>query len=135
GVPAMLLEVVDLDDPVELGAETTYEIRVVNQGTAPCINVKIACDAPQGMELVGAEGSVTHRIEGKRVIFEPLPKLAAKADVIYKVKVRAAKAGDWRFRTWLSSDHLPQPIYEDESTQVYDDGDESKPEQPIDKRE
>jgi uncharacterized repeat protein (TIGR01451 family) len=123
GVPAMLLEVVDLDDPVELGADTTYEIRVVNQGTAACTNVKIVCDAPDGMQLLGAEGPVTHRTEGRRVTFEPLPKLAAKADVIYKVKVRAAKAGDWRFRTWLSSDHMPQPIYEDESTQVYCDED------------
>ena len=128
--------VVDLDDPVELGAETTYEIRVVNQGTAPCTSVKIACDAPVGMELLSAEGPVGHRIQGKRLTFEPLPKLAAKADVIYKVRVRAAKAGDWRFRTWLSSDHMPQPIYEDESTQVYDDAEgDSASKQEMDKRE
>ena len=126
GVPAMLLEVVDLDDPVEVGAETTYEVRVVNQGTAPCTNVTVICDVPAGLDLLGAEGPVTKRTQGKRVTFEPLPKLAAKADVIYKVKVRATRAGDWRFRAWLSSDHLPQAIYEDESTQVYSD-DEAAP--------
>jgi len=43
---------------------------------------------------------------------------------LYKVKVRGIKPGDWRFRVWLSSDHMPKPIYEDESTQVYSDGDD-----------
>jgi uncharacterized repeat protein (TIGR01451 family) len=124
GVPALLLEVVDLDDPVEVGAETTYEIHVVNQGTAPCTNVSVVCDPPDGLLVMGADAVVTHKMVGKRVVFEPLPKLAAKADVRYTVKVKAAKAGDWRFRVWLSSDHMPRAIYEDESTQVYSDQDE-----------
>ena len=33
GIDAILLEVVDVDDPVEVGAETYYEILVTNQGT------------------------------------------------------------------------------------------------------
>jgi uncharacterized repeat protein (TIGR01451 family) len=121
GVPALLLEVVDLDDPVEVGAETTYEIHVVNQGTAACTNVSVLCDPPEGLTVLDAEAIVTHKTEGKRLIFEPLPKLAAKADVRYRVKVKAIKAGDWRFRVWLSSDHMPKAIFEDESTQVYAD--------------
>jgi uncharacterized repeat protein (TIGR01451 family) len=121
GVPALLLEVVDLDDPVEVGAETTYEIHVVNQGTAACTNVSVLCDPPEGLSVLDAEAVVTHKTEGKRLIFEPLPKLAAKADLRYRVKVKAIKAGDWRFRVWLSCDHMPKAIFEDESTQVYAD--------------
>jgi uncharacterized repeat protein (TIGR01451 family) len=135
GVPALLLEVVDLDDPVEVGAETTYQIHVVNQGTAPCTNVSVVCDPPDGLLVVGAEALVTHKIVGKRVVFEPLPKLAAKADLRYSVKVKAAKAGDWRFRVWLSSDHMPRAIYEDESTQVYSDEDEPMTQQEMNKRQ
>ena len=33
GLAAILFEVVDVADPIEVGGETTYEIRVVNQGT------------------------------------------------------------------------------------------------------
>jgi uncharacterized repeat protein (TIGR01451 family) len=125
GVPALLLEVVDLDDPVEVGSDTTYEIRVVNQGTAPCTGLRIAGVVPAGLTLLGAEGTVAHRIDGNQVKFEPLPKLAAKADVLFKVRVRAMKPGDWRFRVWMSCDHMPKPIYEDESTQVYSDNEEA----------
>jgi uncharacterized repeat protein (TIGR01451 family) len=136
GVPALLFEVVDLDDPVEVGSETTYEIRVVNQGTAPCTNVKITCVGPDGLKILGAEAPVAHRQDGNRIVFEPLPKLAAKADVLYKVRARAMKAGDWRFRTLLSSDHMPDPVYEDESTQVYNDNEEAPPtQQDINKRQ
>ena len=31
GIPAILLEVIDLEDPIEVGAQTTYEIKVTNQ--------------------------------------------------------------------------------------------------------
>jgi uncharacterized repeat protein (TIGR01451 family) len=37
---------VDLDDPVEVGRETVYEIRVVNRGNAACINVQIVATVP-----------------------------------------------------------------------------------------
>ncbi len=33
GAPAVLVDVADLEDPVELGGEANYEVRVVNQGT------------------------------------------------------------------------------------------------------
>ena len=39
GVPAVLLEVVDLNDPIEVGEDETYEIVVLNQGTATLTNV------------------------------------------------------------------------------------------------
>ncbi|MCK6461032.1 MAG: DUF11 domain-containing protein [Planctomycetes bacterium] len=41
GVPAILLEVVDLTDPVEVGGSTTYVITATNQGSAPGTNIRI----------------------------------------------------------------------------------------------
>jgi hypothetical protein len=35
GIPAILLETADLDDPIEVGKEVIYEIKVTNQGSAP----------------------------------------------------------------------------------------------------
>jgi uncharacterized repeat protein (TIGR01451 family) len=121
GVPALTLEVVDLDDPIEVGAETTYEIRVVNQGSSACVNLKIQAVVPDGMAVVGADGPAANHIQGQQVTFDALPKLAAKADTVYKVRVRGIKPGDWHFRAYLGSDHMQQPVYEDESTTVYQD--------------
>jgi uncharacterized repeat protein (TIGR01451 family) len=121
GVPALLLEVVDLEDPIEVGAETTYEIRVVNQGTSPTTNLQIVAMVPDGMTTRDATGPTPHRPQGQQVIFDKLPSLAPKADALYRVKVVGDKPGDMRFKVQMTSDQLRSPVYEEESTRVYQD--------------
>jgi uncharacterized repeat protein (TIGR01451 family) len=121
GVPALLLEVVDLEDPIEVGAETTYEIRVVNQGTSPTTNLQIIATVPDGMATRDATGPAPHRLQGQQVMFDKLPSLAAKADALYRVKVVGEKPGDMRFKVQMTSDQLRSPVYEEESTRVYKD--------------
>jgi uncharacterized repeat protein (TIGR01451 family) len=121
GVPALLLEVVDLEDPIEVGAETTYEIRVVNQGTSATTNLQIIATVPDGMTTRDATGPALHRLQGHQVIFEKLPSLAAKADALYRVKVVGDTPGDMRFKVQMTSDQLRSPVYEEESTRVYKD--------------
>jgi hypothetical protein len=117
---------VDLDDPLEVGAETEYEIRVLNQGTSPVSGVAIRAVLPAELELVKAEPS-SHRAQGQEVVFDPVPKLAARADVLYKVRVKATKAGELRFKAYLTSDVLTRPVLEEESTRTYDDLPEPQP--------
>lgn len=121
GVPALTFEVVDLDDPVEVGAETNYEIRVVNQSNCPTTNLKIVAAVPAGLVPVEAKGPTDARIHSYLVTFDPLPKLAARADALFRIKARAVQPGDWRFKVEMSSEEQPEPVREDESTRVYDD--------------
>jgi uncharacterized repeat protein (TIGR01451 family) len=126
GVPALLLQVAGLDDPLEVGAETTYEIRVLNQGSGTCSKLQVQAAVPDGMSVVGAEPAA-HRVEGQRVVFDPIAKLAGGADTVFRVKVRATAAGDWRFKAYLTGEQLARPVYKEESTLVYDGGDQGAP--------
>src|SRR4029077_11968458 len=67
GVAALLMEVVDLDDPVEIGAETAYEVRVLNTGTKTETNVHLTCSVPDKMDFLGAKGpgGIGFKTEGK----------------------------------------------------------------------
>jgi uncharacterized repeat protein (TIGR01451 family) len=121
GISALLLEVVDVDDPVEVGAETSYEIRVTNQGSREATNVEIHALVPTEMQIRGGQGPTKYRVEGQEVLFAPLPKLAPRADAIYRVLVQGSAAGDLRFRARLISDSLTEPVIEEESTKVYGD--------------
>lgn len=56
GIPAILLEVVDNDDPIEVGANETYDIIVINQGSAEGTNIAITCTIPPQQEYVSADG-------------------------------------------------------------------------------
>lgn len=123
GLPALLMELVDLDDPVEVGKETSYEIRVTNTGTKTESNLQITCTIPEQMEFRAAKGAVgcPFKVEGREVIFEPLPKLAPRVDAIYRIKVRCLTAGDARFQTRMRADDLSLPVLREESTRIYGD--------------
>lgn len=121
GISALLLEVVDVDDPVEVGTDTAYEIRVTNQGSREATNVEIHALVPKEMIVRGGQGPTNYRIEGQEIIFAPLAKLAPRADAIYRVFVRGTGVGDVRFRARLVSDSLAEPVIEEESTKVYED--------------
>jgi len=119
GVPAVLLEVIDVADPIEVGADETYIITVTNQGTADDNNIRIECTLPAEEDFVSAEGPTKVKAEGKTVMFEPLASLAPKAKAVYRVVVKGTKAADVRFKTTLTSDMLVSPVEETESTHVY----------------
>jgi uncharacterized repeat protein (TIGR01451 family) len=123
GLPALLMELVDLDDPVEVGADTSYEIRVTNTGTKTETNLQLTCTVPDKMEFRGAKGpaGVSFKQEGNEIVFDAIPKLAPRADVIYRISVRGLSAGDLRFRSRIKADGLSDPVLKEESTKVYGD--------------
>ena len=121
-IAALALELVDLEDPVEVGGELTYEVRVVNQGSCPCTNIQITATVPEGLLPREATGPSAHRLQGPQIVFEPLPKLATKADVVYRMKARGVQPGDYRFQVQMTCDQLRQPVHKEESSRVYKDG-------------
>jgi uncharacterized repeat protein (TIGR01451 family) len=117
-------QVVDVEDPIELGGETSYEIRIVNRGTKAATNVQVWAILPPGMQAMAAEGPTQHAgVEAGRVSFQALPRLAPKADVTYRVRVRGLQPGDLRLRVQLLTDEMETdtPVTKEEVTRVYSD--------------
>lgn len=119
GIPALLLEVADEPDPVQIGTETTYTIEVTNQGSATAHNVKIACMLPGEESFVSAGGQTAGTNAGGTVTFAPLATLAPKAKAVWTVKIKAMKEGDVRFKTTMIADELKSNVEETESTNLY----------------
>ena len=59
GIPAILMEVIDLEDPIEVGSNVTYEISVTNQGSAPGTGIRIVCTLPDNVSYVDSSGVTT----------------------------------------------------------------------------
>lgn len=132
GVPGIRMEVVDTADPLKVGDETTYEVKVTNTGTAADRNLVLACDLPPGMTLVKADGPVPYLerlgVDANRpgpdknvhaVTFEPVRELGPKTEAVFKVTVKVGQAGAAKFTARLASDHLTTPVVKEESTTVY----------------
>jgi uncharacterized repeat protein (TIGR01451 family) len=121
GIAAIKFEVVDVDDPIEVGGETVYEVRVVNQGSKAATNVRLVVLLPPEMRAVAGEGPTRHAVDGNRVLFEALPRLAPKADITYHIRVQGLRPGDLRVAVQLLTDDMRTPVTEEESTRVYSD--------------
>jgi len=111
----------DSDEVIEVGSETTYEIRVTNTGTKAATNVRIAALMPDGMSALGGEGPAREAHDATQVVFEPLNRLNPREEVIYKVRVQATQPGEKIVRVQLSSDEWKTPVTREESTRVYQD--------------
>ncbi len=120
GIPAILLEVVDIVDPVEVGQETTYVITVTNQGTAADTDIQIVGTLPAEQSFVSATGATSGSISGKTVTFAPSGSLAPGASISWRITVRADAEADSRFRVEMTSARLTEPVIETEATNLYE---------------
>ncbi|MEX2114144.1 MAG: hypothetical protein WD845_13215, partial [Pirellulales bacterium] len=119
GLAAINFQLSDASDPIEVEGQNTYEVKVINQGTKAASNVQLVALLPPEMKGVSAEGPARFRIEGQRIVFEPLKLLGPKAETIYKVTVQALQPGDLRLQVQITTDEIRDPITKEESTHVY----------------
>jgi uncharacterized repeat protein (TIGR01451 family) len=122
GAPALRLEALDVNDPIEVGQQTTYEISVTNTGTLPANGVQIICQVPPQMRArsgVGP-GNTQPQIQDNRILFPAVDGLQPGQSQQYSVTVDALQPGDARFRIELRSTALGAvPVIEEESTTIF----------------
>jgi uncharacterized repeat protein (TIGR01451 family) len=126
GLSAILLEVVDTEDPIEVGGDTAYEIRITNTGSKTETDIKLVCTIPEKMEFKNSQGPCKSHAEGKVIVFDALAKLAPRADAIFRVNVKALQPGDVRFKAQITSTNLVEPVLEMEATRIYSDAPDGK---------
>ncbi len=120
GVPAILLEMWDDPDPIEVGSTTTYTIVVTNQGSIEDTNILVTAIIPAEEDYASSDGATKGKVDGKTVTFAPLPSLAPKAKATWKIVVKGNKEADVRFKVLLKSDATGTvPVEKTESTHIY----------------
>jgi uncharacterized repeat protein (TIGR01451 family) len=136
GVSALLLEMVDTEDPIPVGGATSYPIMVRNTGTAPVTNLRLKAIIPDSLTLTRAKAAVNHNLAdalpGAKVLaFDPLPTLEPGAQADYIIFVQGAKPADARLRIVMTADQLEGgPVIEEESTRIYAE-DQPTPANPL----
>lgn len=120
GIAALLLELSDINDPVPVGEVETYEIQATNQGSLAATGLTVTCTLEEGMEFVKSTGATKAKVEGNKVVFEPLPALSPQASAQWRVVVKARQSGDSRFTASIQSDQLDRPVVENEATHFYE---------------
>jgi uncharacterized repeat protein (TIGR01451 family) len=120
GIPAVLLEVVDARDPIEVGETVTYIIRVTNQGSANDTDIRIVATLPPQQEFVNAGGAARAEQRGREIVFQPYEVLRPGQVIEYQVVARAVDTGDVRFAVEMTTNQLTEPVNETEATNLYE---------------
>ena len=119
GVPGLLLEVIDNEDPIEVGKNVTYIIRVTNQGRVRITNVVVNCTLDGNMEFVSAEGQTAAAKTGATPTFAPMAVLEPKAMAEWRVTVKATKEAQAAFKVTMVSTEITRGHEEFEGTNFY----------------
>ncbi len=122
GVPAMVVEVIDLEDPRRVGEEEVYEITITNQGSADLTNIVVRCELEEQMSFISGGGATntTAAAGSREIVFAPYPLLAPKQMIKWTVRTKCLAAGDIRFKVEVDSDQHDRPIMETEATRIYE---------------
>ncbi|MFO1092279.1 MAG: hypothetical protein U0992_03065 [Planctomycetaceae bacterium] len=119
GTPRLSMSIRDLDDPVETGAETAYEVEIKNEGSAAATRVQLTCELPDTMTLVKITGPLSHREAAGVVAFAPLAELGPGETKTVQIHVRSTAAGNLRLRAQLASESIDEPLVQEELTKFY----------------
>jgi hypothetical protein len=119
GLSTLAVKLSGRDVAVAVGRETSYEVRVQNQGGAAASIVRIVVEMPEGMAASQVRGPVAHRREGRLLVFDPVARIQPGKQVIFQVGAVAQQAGQRRVRVQVSSDQVRQPLVREERITAY----------------
>ena len=119
GIPAILLEVIDIEDPIGVGKTEAYHIEVTNQGSATDTGIRIACELEAVQEFVSGSGATAVSGQGRTITMAPLAALPPNEKAVWRVVVKATSAANVRFKVTMMSDQLTRPVEETESANQY----------------
>jgi uncharacterized repeat protein (TIGR01451 family) len=120
--PGLNMSIADLKNPVNLGKEATYVIRIANISPQPDAQVVLSVILPPGVTpLVDRQftsGPTPVSQDGQTLRFAPLAELDPGRPQVYQVSVRAQQPGRFTVRFELTSRGLPQPLKQEQTTDV-----------------
>ena len=120
GIPAILLEAIDTEDPIQVGGIERFRVVVTNQGSAADAHIVLKVDLEKNFDYVSSVGPTQAKAESvKDIEFAPLATLAPGQKATWEILAKATEEGDHRAYFHVKSDALGRSVEKVESTRVY----------------
>ncbi|NCG08345.1 MAG: DUF11 domain-containing protein [Verrucomicrobia bacterium] len=117
-VPGVTISITDSKDPIRVGENTTYTIRVRNQGDFEPVSGVVTLQFNEKLSPKKVEGNARGLIDGQTVTF-PRTTLEPGKHINLRVTAEGAQIGPGRAILSFTADFLSEPIISQETTNVY----------------
>lgn len=117
----IFFDIDDLVDPIEVGADTAYQIKIANQGTQLANNIQMQIEFPNGILPTTVESNLQNQVNGQRVQFAPINNLKPSEQLTVVIRAKGQIAGDHRVVVTLQADGRQTAVAKEEITRVYSD--------------
>jgi hypothetical protein len=117
----LFFEIDDVDDVIEVGSETRYRVRLMNQGTVVATNIQLTFSAEQGIRPVSVDNRLAGEVRGQEVVFAPIAEIRPGEVLETFITATAASPGEHRVVARLRADQREMNVSKEESTRVYAD--------------
>ena len=121
GQSELAFSIEDDNDPIETDEQTTYIVKLINNGTRIDQDVSLMVELPPGAKVLQVNAPVAYTVTREGLVFEPIPQVKAKDQQSYRFTLQLTQEGTHVVRAQVKSKLRPLAIVKEESTQVYRD--------------
>ncbi len=121
GQSELAFSIEDDNDPIETDGQTTYIVKIVNNGTRVDNDVQLQIELPEGASVEQVHAPVNYQIVQRVIQFAPIAQMKSKDQQTIRITVRHTREGTHVLRAQLKSKLRPGAVIKEESTQVYRD--------------
>lgn len=115
----VFLDIDDLNEAIEVGSPTSYEVKIRNQGSTVATNVQLQVEFPAAIRPVRVQNGRGGEIRGQQVVFPIIPRLNSNQELRYVIDATGLREGDHLVVASLKTSDREAPISKQESTRVY----------------
>ncbi len=120
GAPGAHMSLIDSSDPVAVGDEFIYTIKVTNQSESNSLhNMTIVGLIPGEVIYISADGPTQFTAVGQEVRFVAVAELKPGETVEFQIRVKATAAGAAVFNATMRWDEFGEPIVNQEGTTIF----------------
>lgn len=109
------------DNPVAVGSQSAYVVRITNNTGAVLRNVAVTIETPGQYrpQVVGTQAPSQARVLGGSARFDPVPTMQPGQSLDYRLAIRAERPGQATAVVTVAADGLPQPSTAEIRTDVF----------------
>ncbi|MDG1808932.1 MAG: hypothetical protein P8I27_13640 [Pirellulaceae bacterium] len=117
----LYFDIEDTADAIEVGTNTNFRVRIINQGNIPAKNVQAKVDFSPAIKPLKVQGGIGNQIQNQTVTLNTIPSLQPGQEISFVVTASALQVGDHRTVVSVKSQDRETPVSKEESTHVYSD--------------